>query len=252
LFEVNLMENLHVLVVDDEALARSRMCDLLQELGVHNAFEAATAQDAFSKVMVQDIDVVLLDIQLPGTNGLALAEQLAQTPQPPAVVFVTAHDQHALQAFDLAAVDYLTKPVRRERLKTALERVAFRYLARPSPESMADQNADTTLLISERGSALRIDIGEVLYFKADQKHVSVKTSNGNFLLEESLNQLHARWGDAFVRIHRNALVPRRLIRGLHRNQEETWELELHHVPERLEVSRRNVAEVRHLITQNQT
>jgi two-component system response regulator AlgR len=246
------MENLHVLVVDDEALARSRMRDLLQELGVHNLLEAATAQDAFSTVMAQDVDVVLLDIQLPGTNGLALAAQLALTPQPPAIVFVTAHDQHALQAFDLAAVDYLTKPVRRERLKTALDRVAYRYLARPAPDTMADQEGNSTLLIHERGSSLRIDIREVLYFKADQKYVNVRTDKGNFLLEESLNQLHARWGNAFVRIHRNALVPRRLIRGLHRGLDDTWALELHHVTERLEVSRRNVAEVRHLITQSQT
>ena len=247
------LTELHLLVIDDEPLARSRLSDLLQELGLQHIWHAASATQALSLLQAHEMDLVLLDIQLPGTSGLALARQLKDLPQPPAVVFVTAHSQHALEAFDLAAFDYLTKPVRRERLQEALQRVVQRSQASPfmpvGDGAQGIPGQDVTLLIQERGISLRLRLQEVLYFKADQKYVNVRTENATYLIEDSLNQLQQRWGPYFVRIHRNALVAKRLITGLHRSAQDAWELSLQKVPERLEVSRRNLAELRQLLKQ---
>lgn len=241
------MEHIHVLVVDDESLARARMRDLLQSLGIDHIIEAESSAMAFTIIEDHEIDVVLLDIQMPGETGLQLASRIKEIPQPPAIVFVTAHNQHALEAFNLAAVDYLTKPVRLERLRVAIDRVHFRYLNRPQTPYDQTLDASNAIVINDRQGTRRLPIGEVLYFKADQKYVSVKTNKTTFLIEESLNSLQERWESTFLRIHRNALVPRRLILGLHRSANDSWEIELQAVQERLEVSRRNVAEVRHFI-----
>lgn len=245
------MENIHVLVVDDETLARARLRELLRSLGVVHILEAGSSDIAFKIIEEHEVDLVLLDIQMPGESGLALASRIKETPQPPAIVFVTAHDQHALEAFNLAAVDYLTKPVRLERLRVAIDRVRYHYLNRPGPVADETLDASNTILINERHGTRRIPINEVLYFKAEQKYVLVKTGKATFLIEESLNSLQERWGHSFIRVHRNALVPRRLILGLRRGANDCWEIELQMVQERLEVSRRNVAEVRHFIMTSQ-
>lgn len=249
------LQELHLLVVDDEPLARARLIDLLQELGVQHIWQAASAAQALALLHEREIDLVLLDIHMPGTSGLALARQLKELPQPPGVVFVTAYEQHALEAFELAAFDYLTKPVRRERLHEALLRVVQRSESAQVPASSLGADStdllgpEASVLIHERGNSLRLRLAEVLYFKADQKYVSVRTAEATYLIETSLNHLQERWGAAFIRIHRNALVPRRLVTGLHRTMQDGWELSLQRVPERLEVSRRNLAEVRQLLRQ---
>jgi two-component system response regulator AlgR len=244
------LSELHLLIVDDEPLARSRLSDQLQEIGLQHTWQAASARQALDLLQAQEFDVVLLDIHLPGTSGLTLARQLKNLPQPPAVVFVTAHDQHALEAFELAAFDYLTKPVRRDRLHEALQRVVLRsQIPSTGQEAQGALGPEATLLIQERGISLRLPLLEVLYFKADQKYVNVRTEKAHYLIEDSLNQLQDRWGAHFVRIHRNALVPKRLISGVHRSAQDTWELSLLKVPERLEISRRNLAEIRQLLRQ---
>lgn len=214
--------------------------------------QAASATQALAHLNEQDTDLILLDIHMPGTNGLALAQQIKHHPRRPAVIFVTADEQHALAAFELAAYDYLTKPVRRERLYEALQRVVQRVvqrsdppLANPGHEPLQADNR--ALIVQHRGDRLRVPIQEVTYFKADQKYVSVRTEKGNYLIEESLNWLQERWGEDFVRIHRNALVAKHLVAGLHRSAQDTWVLSLHGAPERLEVSRRHVSEVRQLL-----
>jgi len=208
---------LRVLLVDDEPLARVRLRQLLAQGAdgvpavqvVDEAGDAAGLLQALERH--PDCDLVLLDIGLPGGSGLALADRLRRLPAPPAVVFVTAHAHHALQAFDLDAVDYLTKPVRRERLQAALQRVA-RWRARPAQAA----EAGPVLVVSDRGRVLRVPVAEVLYLKADQKYVLLVSRQGRWLLDDALADLEQRLGPAVLRVHRSALVAVAAVRSLER------------------------------------
>ena len=166
--------------------------------------EAADADEALHALRDQAADVVLLDIGLPGRDGLRLATALKALPQRPAVVFVTAHAEHAVQAFELEALDYLTKPVRRDRLLHALQRVQQR-LASITPAA-AGAAPDPVLVVSDRGRVLRLPVREVLVLKAEQKYVTLRTAAHTHVLDDARSDLELRLGDAFVRIHRNALV----------------------------------------------
>ena len=242
---------LKVLVVDDEALARSRLRTLLGECREPPAAfggEAANAPQAMSMLSRERFDAVLLDIHMPGADGLALAETLRAMPEPPAVVFVTAHANHAVQAFELEAVDYLTKPVRLERLVQALQKVErrLRSAAVPPPAVAGD-----VLIIQDRGRTERVPLSEVLYLKAELKYVTVRTAARSYILDGSLNELELRHGGHFLRIHRNALVARRAVRALEKHYDpeegEGWAVRLNGVAELLAVSRRQVTAVRDAI-----
>lgn len=238
---------LKVLLVDDEALARARLRTLLAECDAPAAVpagEAANAAQAMELLLRQPVDAVLLDVRMPGADGLALAQALRGMPRPPAVVFVTAHAEHAVAAFELEALDYLTKPVRRERLQAALQKVQRAVLARgdapaPPPE---------TLLIHDRGRTERVPIDEVLYFKAELKYVTVRTSARSYILDASLSELEERHAAHFLRVHRNALVARRALRALERHDDpeegEGWAVRLTGVDELVAVSRRQLGAVR--------
>jgi two-component system response regulator AlgR len=235
---------LRLLIVDDEALARLRLKSLVESLPEAGAVvvgQAGDAEGALALLQAMTVDAVLLDIRMPGRNGLRLAVAMQALPQPPAVVFVTAHADHALKAFELEAVDYLTKPVRRERLLAALQRVKQRL--RPAPEPLPEGPA---LVVNDRGRVLRVPYAEVLYLKAEQKYVTLRTAERSHVLDETLSQLEQRLGDAFIRIHRNALVARRAIRELQLRDDEAdrWAVRVAPLDEWLAVSRRQVAAVR--------
>ncbi len=239
---------LRVLLVDDEALARARLRTLLAECREPPALvtgEAANAADAMSLLARQRFDVALLDIHLPGADGMQLAAALRDVPAPPAVVFVTAYTDYAVQAFDIAAADYLTKPVRLERLQTALQKVQRLAPQGQAPEPDFDQQ---WLLISERGRTLRVPVTDVLYLRAELKYVTVRTAAASHVLDGSLNQLEERFAERFVRIHRNALVARHAMRALVRHVDveegEGWAVQLAGADEVLAVSRRQLAAVR--------
>ena len=239
---------LRVLIVDDEALARARLRTLLAECREPPALvtgEAANAADAMSLLARQRFDVALLDIHLPGADGMQLAAALRDVPAPPVVVFVTAHTDYAVQAFDIAAADYLTKPVRLERLQTALQKVQRLAPQGQAPEPDFDQQ---WLLISERGRTLRVPVTDVLYLRAELKYVTVRTAAASHVLDGSLNQLEERFAERFVRIHRNALVARHAMRALVRHVDveegEGWAVQLAGADEVLAVSRRQLAAVR--------
>ena len=239
---------LRVLIVDDEALARARLRTLLAECREPPALvvgEAATAADAMSLLARQRFDVALLDIHLPGADGMQLAAALRDVPAPPAVVFVTAHTDYAVQAFDIAAADYLTKPVRLERLQAALQKVKRLAPVDQAPEPDFDQK---WLLISERGRTLRVPVADVLYLRAELKYVTVRTAAASHVLDGSLSQLEERFAERFVRIHRNALVARHAMRALVRHVDveegEGWAVQLAGVDEVLAVSRRQLSAVR--------
>ena len=242
---------LKVLVVDDETLARSRMRTLLADCKEPQALiggEAGFAQEAMEKLQHEAFDVVLLDIAMPGVDGLSLAKVMQELPYPPAVIFVTAHAEHALQAFELEAVDYLTKPVRLERLQQALQK-AERYIQ--SEIVLQGDSPEQCLVIQDRGRTERIALAEVIYLKAELKYVTVRTASKSYILDSSLNELEAQHEGYFLRIHRNALVARRSMRALEKcadpEEGEGWAVRLKGVDELLMVSRRQVTAVREAI-----
>jgi two-component system response regulator AlgR len=244
---------MRVLIVDDEALARLRLRTLLDdlpELRAQITSEAADADQALLALRDQAADVVLLDIGMPGRDGLRLAVALKALPQPPAVVFVTAHAEHALRAFELEALDYLTKPVRRDRLLAALQRVQQR-LALLQGRADTPMAADPVIVVSDRGRVLRLPVREVLYLKAEQKYVTLRTAQHTHVLDDALADLEVRLGDAFVRIHRNALVAVKAIRALELRGTEAdgWAVRVAPLDEWLAVSRRQVGAVRQVLSE---
>jgi two-component system response regulator AlgR len=175
------------------------------------AGEAEDAPEALSWLAEHDCDLVLLDIAMPGPDGLRLAEAIGQRDAPPAVVFVTAHAGHALKAFDLEAVDYLTKPVRRDRLAVTLARVHRR---RQPPA--AAESADPVLVVNDRGRVLRVPLSALQYLRAEQKYVTLVSAHGRWLLDEPLAELERQLGPGALRVHRNAVVARHAVRALER------------------------------------
>lgn len=243
---------LRVLVVDDEALARSRLRSLLADIDVPRSMvvaEAADAVQAMQQVQHLAPDLVLLDIHMPGTDGLALARAIQALPHPPALIFVTAHAEHAVDAFEVEALDYLTKPVRLERLRTALHKMQRKAATLPAaPEPVADD----WLVIQDRLRTERIPVSEVIYFKAELKYITVRTALRSYILDGSLNELEEKYGPRFLRIHRNALIARHAARALERHHDaeegEGWAVRLSGVDEVLLVSRRQLAAVREMLT----
>jgi len=241
---------LRVLIVDDEPLARLRLRGLVEASTVPPACvvgEAGDATQAQALLAATACDLVLLDIAMPGASGLQLADALRRAAQPPLVVFVTAHASHALRAFELDAADYITKPVRRERLQAALWRVAQRRAGPPAPVAA---EAGPVLVVSDRGRVLRVPPAEVVYLKAELKYVTLRTAQGQWLLDEPLADLAQRLGEGFLRVHRNALVARSAVRALERapldgstDGEESWVVRLAN-GEALAVSRRQLPAVR--------
>jgi two-component system response regulator AlgR len=248
---------LRVLVVDDEELARLRLRTLVAECGEPHcqvAGEAANAAQALVWLMTHECDLVLLDVQMPGRDGTQLAAELRLKTPAPAIVFVTAHAQHALKAFDLEAIDYLTKPVKRERLQMALRRVAQRLAGgQPVVPAPVAQEEGPVIVVTDRGRIIRVPVGDVLYLKAELKYVTLRTAEHTHVLDDSLADLEERLGDHFLRVHRNALVARRAVRALERRAlagdpdeegAEGWAVCMAPVGEWLAVSRRQVAAVR--------
>ncbi len=239
---------LRVLIVDDEALARSRLRTLLQDCVAPAAIvagEASNAVQTMEALRRGGFDLVLMDVRMPGVDGMTLARTLRAMPQAPAVVFVTAHAEYAVQAFELEAADYLTKPVRLERLQAALEKVQRSIEARGHQPGNGNQEM---LTIQDRGRTQLVPLVEVLYFKAELKYVTVRTADKSYILDGSLGELETRYATDFMRIHRNALVSRRAIRALEKHfdpeEGEGWAVRLKGVPELLTVSRRQLAAVR--------
>jgi two-component system response regulator AlgR len=248
-----------VLVVDDEELARLRLKSLVGECDEPHAVvvgEAANAAQAMVWLATRHCDLLLLDVQMPGRDGTQLAAELRQRTPTPAIVFVTAHAEHALKAFDLEAVDYLTKPVKRERLQAALRRVAQRLrtpAANAPAAAVKPEEEGPVIIVTDRGRIIRVPVADVLYMKAELKYVTLRTAEHTHVLDDSLAELESRLGDRFLRVHRNALVARRAVRALERraiigeNADdglEGWGVCIAPVNEWLAVSRRQVAAVR--------
>ena len=251
---------LNLLIVDDELLARKRLRTLLGDCTQPAATvggEAKNASEAMTWLEQVQFDAILLDIHMPGGDGLALARSLKNLPyfetNPPAIVFITAHAEYAVEAFELTATDYLTKPVRLERLQNSLQKIErFRQsMRRLEPENGIEKATDT-LIIQERGTTERIPLHEVLYLKAELKYISVRTALKTHILEGSLNELETRYPDHFLRVHRNALVATQAIRALEKHfdidEGDGWAVRLSGIDELLMVSRRQLAAVKEVIS----
>lgn len=242
---------LKILIVDDELLARSRLRTLLAECTeprVDVVGEAANAVQGMEQIQRTACDLVLLDVHMPGVDGMALAATLRQMASPPAVVFVTAYAEHAVKAFELEAVDYLTKPVRRERLQQALQKVERLRTAVDGVQNEANGAGTESLIIQERGRSERVALADVVYLKAELKYITVRTAEKEHIYDGALSDLEQRYAHLFVRVHRNALVARRAVRAVEKHNDpvegEGWTVRLDGVEERLAVSRRQLAAVR--------
>ena len=249
---------LTVLIVDDEPLARNRLRTLLgdcTEPKVTIGGEAQNATEALLWLNKTPFDAVLLDIHMPGDDGLALARTIKSLQHQPAIVFVTAHAEHAVEAFELTATDYLTKPVRLERLQNSLQKIEqFRQSIRRLEPKITSSEATEILVIHERGMTERIPLREILYLKAELKYISVRTALKTHILEGSLNDLEVRFPNQFLRVHRNALVATHAIRALEKHLDpdegECWAVRLSGIDEVLTVSRRQLTAVKEVISKD--
>jgi two-component system, LytTR family, response regulator AlgR len=253
---LNALNALNVLIVDDEPLARSRLRTLLgdcTEPKVTVGGEAQNALEALGLLKKMHFDAVLLDIHMPGDDGLTLARAIKLLQHQPAIVFITAHAEHAVEAFELTATDYLTKPVRLERLQNSLQKIEHfrKSIRRLEPDNLFTETTET-LVVQERGITERIPLREILYLKAELKYISVRTALKTHILEGSLNELEARYPNHFLRVHRNALVATRAMRALEKHLDpdegECWAVRLVGIDELLMVSRRQLAAVKEVIS----
>jgi two-component system response regulator AlgR len=245
--------SLRVFIADDEEPARERLKELLAdaaaELPTSVVGEARHGLEALELAPASGAQVLLADIHMPGMGGLELARHLAGLEGAPAVIFVTAHDRHAVEAFELNAIDYLLKPVRAARLVAALKKAAATV---PSREQLAKaaQQAREYLSVVERNRIVLVPVKDIVFLRAEQKYVTVRTAAREHLIEEPLVALEREFADRLVRIHRNCLVARAAIRGCERNpgdDEAQWLVVLEGVAEKLPVSRRQWPAVRDLV-----
>lgn len=238
-----------ILIADDEPLARQRLRGLVTDLSLGDVVgEADTGQAVLRQTEQLRPDVILLDIRMPGMDGLETAQHLDRLDFPPAVIFTTAYDEYALRAFEAHAVDYLLKPVRRERLSQAVQRV--RRLSQAQLAGLQNTTQPSSVShISARvqGGIRRVPVEDILYFQAADKYVTIYHRQGSVLIEEPLKSLETRLAHLFIRIHRNALAAKAVLRELEKDAQGRCCVRLDGVNEPLEVSRRHVAKVRQLL-----
>lgn len=240
---------LRVLIVDDEHLARERLKRMIETATSHEVVgEASNGLIALEQCEKLLPDLVLLDIRMPGMDGLETARHLAQQDAPPAVVFCTAYEEHAIQAFDLLAVGYLLKPVRKEQLVRALEQLTRINKAQLAALAEADGGSVRTHIAARTHKGVElIALERIRYFQADHKYVTVGYDAGEVIVDETLRDLEQEFGDRLVRVHRNALVATAHIRALERTEGGAMSLRLDGIDQAIDVSRRHVAGVRKVI-----
>jgi len=234
-----------VLIVDDEPLARQRLAALLLDIGAFKLVgECGNGRDAVITAQHQHAEIVLLDIRMPGMDGLEAARHLATLDPSPAVIFTTAYDDHALEAFEANAIDYLLKPIRAQRLEQALAKA--HRLHGNQIEVLRDKDQRRTHIgVCQQGRSLElVAVNAIRYFQADQKYTSIGCAGQDYLIEESLTQLEQEFGQSFLRIHRNALVAMQYIQCLYKDDDGTWSIQLRDIPVAMKISRRHLREVR--------
>jgi len=228
-----------ILIVDDESLARERLVRLLNELNIdlNQLTEAENGIQALELLKNHFFDLILLDIRMPEIDGMQVAKTLYKKHQSPAIIFISAYGEYAVDAFGVEAIDYLLKPVRKQRLEQALKKVQMELEKQP----------EQFISIHERGNIQQLNLARICYFKADQKYVTVHTKEKEYLIEEALKSLETRFTDSFIRIHRNALVARKGLRGIVKNSSGHFCVRLKDCDDLLEISRRHISSIRKLL-----
>jgi two-component system response regulator AlgR len=237
---------MNVLIVDDEQLARQRLRRLLSDNGAYQIIgEAETGEDALRKTQLSHPDVILMDIRMPGMDGIEAARYISRMENPPAIIFTTAYSDHALTAFETHAIDYLLKPIKRGRLEAALDAAKRMNKAQLNQLHAGDVSSTRNMIcVKSRGSLELIPVEDILYFKADQKYVTLRTADDEHLIEESLKALEQEFEQRFVRIHRNALVAAGSISGMAKNEQGHACIQFRDIDDMLEISRRHLPEIR--------
>ena len=247
---------MRLLIVDDEALARERLRSLLEEVdpgeGIEIVGEAASGQQAIEQAQALQPEIILLDIRMPGMDGIEAAWHLNSLSPAPAIIFTTAYDEHALAAFDANAVGYLLKPIKAERLQQSLDKA--RSLKKGQLQALQESRQSKTrshIGVRTRGDLQLIPVSEICYLRAGQKYVELcytsGTESGTVLIEESLKALEEEFTGRFERVHRNALVALDYISGLEKDSLGRVRVTLKNCDEKLDVSRRHVAALRKLL-----
>lgn len=242
---------MHVLVVDDEVLARQRARRMIENIeGYEVVGEASNGEAAIQSIQNLDPDLVLLDIRMPGDDGLVTARRIADMSDPPAVIFCTAYNEYALEAFDTLAVGYLLKPLQNDQLVTVLDKAArVNKVQKASMEKPREKpNRRNKIAAKTRRGIELVAVEDIFSFVADQKYVTIIHKGGETLIDDTLKDLEKEFEDIFVRVHRNALVAVREIAKLERMPSGQYELQLKNTDYRPVVSRRHVASVRELLS----
>ena len=242
-----------ILIVDDEHLGRARLVRLVNDLGFTEYYEASNAKDAWDIIQTTDPEVVLLDIEMPGENGIELAKKISELHQPPAIIFTTAYDQYALDAFNTIASGYCLKPVQKDQLEAALKKagtatklIQNRIQQSDNATEGASSKRQHITSKGHRGVDL-IPIADIRIFMADQKYVQVISTQGVALIDETLKDLEQEFATHFVRIHRNALIATKYIQGLERDGKGHYIVKLAGTEEKPLVSRRYTTKVKQLL-----
>lgn len=235
-----------IVIVDDEPLARQRLVKMLNEIGYDVVAQAANSHEALAAIEEHDPALLLLDIEMPGDNGLVLAKKISEMDTPPAIIFTTAYDQYALEAFETLAAGYLLKPVERDKLEKTLEKAKTltKYQLNTTPKK---QNRREHIASKGHRGIELIAIDDIRYFMADQKYVTVITKQGKVLIDETLKELEDEFSDSFVRVHRNSLVSVNHIVGLQRDQQGHYHVCLADVEDKPMVSRRYTSKIKSLL-----
>lgn len=238
-----------VLIVDDEKPARDRLTRMVDGLeGYEVVGDAGNGNEALQKTEALSPDILLMDIRMPGMDGIQAARHLSRLSHPPAVIFTTAFADHALEAFETHAVDYLLKPVRKERLAGALEAAAKpnRAQSMRNDDVLSEIEERQHICARVRGSLVLVPVDDIYYFQADQKYVTVRYAEGEVLIEDPLKSLEKEFGERFCRIHRNALISLNKICGM-QTENDGHQVMFREIDDTLEVSRRHLPGIRKII-----
>ena len=250
--QVSTQTMISIYIVDDENLARERLKRLIESIPGYTVIgEAVNGEIAIKSIPDINPDVVLLDIRMPGEDGLAVAEVIANLKESPAIIFCTAYDEYAISAFKYNAIGYLLKPVRKEELVQALRNAKKlnQLQVKQAKQQIGDKDQEPKFFIANtwQGQEL-IPLDSIYFFKSDQKYLTVIHEKGETLSDQTLKDLEQEYQDLFLRVHRNTLVNRRLIGGLIKKQDAHYEIQLRNSSHTVGVSRRHVSDIKDFLS----
>ena len=231
------------MVLDDEYLARARLKEMLKEISPKaTIIEAENGEDAMEKYDIHRPELIMVDIRMPGMSGIEFAYHLSSLENPPAVIFTTAYDEYALEAFEANAIDYLLKPIQMERLQRAIQKVD--PLTATQGKALKQKTDRSHIAVSLKGKIKLVPLSTVCYLKAENKYVVVRTPNEQFLINETLNDLETDLGDSFIRVHRNSLISTQYLEALEKIDEGKWCVLFRGIEDKIEISRRQTPTIR--------